>query len=225
MTNIVLPNGKVIKINIFEIMVLGILIFVSLSAGTQWGYGYRGQAMNLLCAVCVSALVVKKKYILNIETFVCMVLVTYIFINANCSINKGTSLQWAIHIFAMLLVIVYGINTDFWIKYERVCFIWTIIIALSVIISAISPEFIVTFFGWVLGPNSDNATNFLKKASEGQYAGFAREIAEAAVLCNVGIAVCYSKLFIDKRIDKRNICVMIVTINYILWFWQMSNFL
>lgn len=205
MTNIVLPNGKVIKINIFEIMVLGILVFVSLSAGTQWGYGYRGKAMNLLCFICVIGLMIKKKYKKKKETIICLILSGFIFLNAMLSMDRNVSMQWAIYIFTMMLVIIYGFESEFWIKYEKICFVWAIIMAISIIVSAISPTFITTFFGWVLGPTADNASNFLKKAASGQFAGFAREIAEAAVICNYGIAICYARIFIDKSITKKNI--------------------
>lgn len=208
MTNIVLPNGKVIKKNIFEIIVFGILVFVSLSAGTQWGYGYRGKAMNILCFICVVALVLKKKHKINCESIICLLLAGFIFLNAILSIDKMASMQWAKYILSMLLVIVYSFDTDFWIRYEKVCFVWAIIMAISVIVSAISPTFITTFFGWVLGYTSDNAVTFLKKAASGQYAGFAREIAEAAVICNYGIAVCYAKLFIEKKVSKKDIILL-----------------
>lgn len=208
MTDIVLPNGKVIKINIFEIMVLGILIFVSLSAGTEWGYGYRGMAMNILSFICVSALILKKKHKVNVETIICLILAGFMIVNAMLSIDKTASMQWTKYIITMMLVIVYGFDTEFWVKYKKVCFVWAVIVAISVIISAISPTFITTFFGWVLGFSNDNTVSFLKRAASGQYAGFAREIAEAAVICNYGIAICYARLFIDKIIVKKDIVAL-----------------
>lgn len=205
MAKIVLPNGQVVRKNIFEIIVFCILVFVSLSAGTQWGYGYRGITMNILCFICVVASVLRKRHKINCESIICLVLAGFIFLNAMFSIDKTASLQWAKYILSMLLVIMYSFDTDFWIRYEKVCFVWAIIMAISVIVSAISPTFITTFFGWVLGYTSDNAVTFLKKAASGQYAGFAREIAEAAVICNYGIAVCYAKLFVEKKVFKKDI--------------------
>lgn len=210
MTNIVLNSGKVIKVNIFETIILGIILFISLSAGTQWGYAYRGNVIKLLGICCLIGLIVKNRINLYIETKFCLFIAIYIFVSSFFSIDSYATRQWSIYYASMLLVVVYGFAPQFWNKYRNICFFWAVFIAATVLLSAFSTNLFLCLFGWLLGPGGSGSASFLKRASLGQYAGGAAEIAEAAVICNYGIAVCYAKIFSGKVIKSKDIFAMVI---------------
>ena len=64
MATIVLKN-KTIQVNLFEIILMLLLLFVTLSAGTQWGHLYRATAISCIGIICIAAIIVRGRVYLD----------------------------------------------------------------------------------------------------------------------------------------------------------------
>lgn len=210
MKNIKSKSQGIININI-ETILLILLAFIVLSAGTKWGYMYRKFAIyGVGITTFVMIIMNRGNFKIHINHIIFFV---YLFITCRFSIAPGVSFRWILNIVLFATIFMWNFESDFWKRFIKITYVVSIVVAVSVIISAIQPVLFAKVFGRILG----DMDVFLLRASHGQYAGLAREIAEAAVICNYGIAVCIADLMTEKKMDwKKAVSLLVLFLGLIL---------
>jgi O-antigen ligase len=200
------PKGHNIDIINLLFFVLG--SFICFSAGTDIGYQYRYQAVLILLGVCIIKILFQGRIKYDGAKIYLFCIAIGIFISAYSSYDRAVTIRYAL-IF-MCISIFFFCETDekFWGIFLKITWWIAAIVAISVIISSVAPSIITNYFWFIVGQNK--VYSILTKAAGGQFSGLAAEIAEAACIINFGLAIEYSKLFTNKKVNKTNIFWIVI---------------
>ena len=191
---------------------LGLLLFITLSGGIQLGYMYRYHAICLLSILAVLHILLKKTTKFNAMTMYYPIILAFLLFNAIQGQDIKASLHFFVTFLGLFVFLINDIDDSFWKKYLHIVEIVSIIVAISIVLSAINPNAFVRVFGFIIGSSG----GFINRAMVGQYAGLANEIAEAAVLCNYGLAIEWSQILTYGINRKRVIFLFILYVGLAL---------
>lgn len=93
-----------------------------------------------------------------------------------------------------------------------VMYVICIVIAFSIILSALVENCMLTYFKFIVNPLGTASVNesIRNELAIGTYSGFAREKTEAAYILNVGIAVSFARYFSSGKISKKDLFFLAV---------------
>lgn len=191
---------------------LALLLFVTLSGGIEIGHLYRYYAVCMVSIIAGIRIVYTKKITLNKMTIYLGIFIAFLLFNVLHGYDVEKSMHFWITYFGLFLFLINDNIDSFWPRFIRIVEIVTIVIAVSIIVSAINPYVFAKVFRFILG----RGDSFLIRARVGQYAGLANEIAEAAVLCNYGLAIEWSKILTNGYSRKRLVYLFILYIGLAL---------
>ncbi|MBE5825492.1 MAG: O-antigen ligase family protein [Butyrivibrio sp.] len=181
------------------------IAFIILSAGTKWGYIFRPYACYGLIILAMINIAITRRVNLSKITLFYSVLLIMMLINCYFSYDRLVSFNFFVEYLSVFLFCITTDLSNFDSRLFKVIDVLTIVVAISIIISVPNPAAFARVFQFMLG----DVSTFISRGNNGQYSGFAKEIAEAAVLMNYGLAVQWAEAF-TKGIHKKNVIKMIV---------------
>lgn len=152
---------------------------------------------------------------LNTITFLFFVFWLYIAISVTYSYDAKNTLHYVYIYLAMFPILFIDFSDRVWEKIMDIMLIYAVVIAVSIVISVPIENCMDRFFWFIVNPSHDPVvSDWIKyEVSKNSYAGFAREIASAAFIMNVGIAVQFSKFFSNSEDFKaKDIAIFILLI-------------
>lgn len=143
------------------------------------------------------AILTNVKIRLNTITMLFIMFWIYMGISVTYSYDSDLTLHYVYIYLALFPVLMIDFSDRVWEKMMDMMLIYAVVIALSIVISVPIENCMDRFFWFIVNPSHDPATsNYMRfEIAKHSYAGFAREIASAAFIMNVGIAVQFSKFF------------------------------
>ncbi len=220
-----------------ESICLALILFITLSAGTRWGFLYRYSAFFVLAGVSAIRIIKNRRINscgVNKYYFFCLIL---LLINSFLSYSTKSSLYFFNIYSCIFIFLLSPVEENFWNKLYKPTMIIALILAISIPVSAVNPALFHKAFSFILG---NDGSSFIKRAASGQYAGLAGEIGEAAVVLMYGIAVGWADLFtngVDRKkaiklailyaglmlTTKRTISVISIAIPLLFFLLQKQN--
>lgn len=175
---------------------------------------YGTIAVGIICLLLT--IFVKKTIIIDAITvpilFLCGVMVT----SATYSIDNATSIQFAVIYLCCASIIFVDLPEKMFERILTVTKIICLIIALSIIVSAIIPNFINDYCSFLINPGhkseiSEAISNEIKFSHA--YSGLATERADAAFIVNIGIAIMFGKYFSGEKLRWYGIVQLLIFVS------------
>ena len=199
----ILSVNKYINVyNVVEEIFVILCLFVMCSAGTAWGYGLRRGAIQwIFVVVCILIIRDRKFKIFPLG----IIYVIALLCNYFTSDYQNASSLYIVTVLQILSMSLLCIKREVWEKIFKYAYIWSLICSVSIMISVISPSAFFSVFWPLNGPSPSQVGLFLQRGAAHQYSGFAFEIAEAAVMCNIGIGYKMSRYIIGEQFKLKDV--------------------
>lgn len=157
-------------------------------------------AMGILCLI--HTVFIKKKLVLNCITIPAIILCGFLLISSIYSLAPKSALKFCYMYLSSVALLFADLPEKVFSKAITISRIILIIIALSILLSTVIDDFIITYFKWFINPENSSEINFsitneIKNCNA--YSGLAKERGEAAYLMNIGLGIVLADYFAGKK--------------------------
>ena len=180
----------------------------------------------LICSIFNIILEKKIVFNKNFLTLTLIVFTCYYLVQILYSYDRSSTISF---LFSWIVFIIFTIsykpNSEFWKILINCIFDFSLAVAVSIIITIIDKNFILTFLKPIV-PTSEIAINVFKsEIVQGIYSGIAFERAYAACQLNLGLAIVMAEFFSNKKLSNIKIFGIIIIIIALLCTGKRTLFL
>ncbi len=148
---------------------------------------------------------------MNIVTTSAFLFLSYVGISLFYSYDKQNTLNVLLFYLCSYTLLFIDLPIDRYSKIITVMYVFCIVIAFSIILSAVVENCMLTYFKFIVNPtNSAEITESIQRElSMGAYSGLAREKTGAGFILNVGIGIVFAKFFSSGKLAKKDIIFLL----------------
>lgn len=168
---------------------------------------------GVLCLIFT--LTMQKNISFNIFTIPMLLLCGFMLVSIMYSIDMNNTAQFVAIYFSCTMLLFVKCNESFFDRVLFVIKIFCVVIAISILLSALIDNFMVNYFSFIVNPRhySEITEAIYKEINYSHaYSGLAMERAEAAYIMNVGIAIIFAKYFSGKRLKAFDVIMLVLFI-------------
>lgn len=178
--------------------------------------------------ICLSLIIFSKiKINVTLPGILMVFAVAFLFICSIFSYTPENTLKYALIYLVFSVLLFMDFSEDFFEKALKVINVICLIIAVSIIICPIFNEIAKPIINFVTNPlNNQENINLIEKQFEYfTYAGFAKEVAEAAFIMNIGIATVVAKFLSNFKISVSIVVELVIFISALILTEKRTLFL
>lgn len=147
------------------------------------------------------------KIYLNSVTISAFLFLAFVAVSIFYSYDRASTLNLLLIYACAFTLLFLDLPAARYSKILTVMYVICIVIAFSIILSAVVENCMLKYFKFIVNPlNTPSVTQSIRnELAIGTYSGFAREKTEAAYILNVGIAISFAKYFSSGKLAKKDL--------------------
>lgn len=204
-------NDKSITLKKLFLSISVVLFITIIFSGTTAIASYKNELILIAAGICVITFIISnlKFRLLNITALAWLLVICLMMTGAINSNNPKLSIQYTLIYIACFIAMITRFEKEDYIFFIKAAETVSLIFVISIILEVLFPQLFTDYLGFIF--SSDQRTELIHNELKlGIYSGLSGEKAEAGYVANIFIATQVCRMFINKKVDLKHMCLLLI---------------